>query len=401
MITQQYTPGQQEFLQIAEKEDIKASVFGDIIPDIKYKTENFDNSKPTIAYLHTGGTLMMVPSKNDENRLSFDGAIDIPKVIEICNYICNLEDKMNVIGIYVSNIDSKDVISKFWPIFANTIKSIYNIVDGTVVGHGTHTLDYSSTAMAYALQRLANPIVFTASQIPILGHLGSDGLPNLTGAMDIAANGNIAEVLVYFNGKILRATRASKVDDARLDGFDSKVIHPIGYYTGAGIEIFPNSSIPRGRNRKYELSFSPHFSNSVSSIKINPSTHNNSIREIKEASQNDVGFILETYGSGAVPKNIAPSLEECIKADFPIFLSSSCGNSGISNSMQNHDDDAKMISDLGIPNVGDMSTTAAVVKLMHIVGNNPGAPLKLIVDEMLKKSYAGEITVSRENTFRF
>gem|GEM_PF-5124445 len=33
---------------------IDISLFGETIPDIKYKTPKFNNTKPTIAYLHTG-----------------------------------------------------------------------------------------------------------------------------------------------------------------------------------------------------------------------------------------------------------------------------------------------------------------------------------------------------------
>gem|GEM_PF-4784702 len=36
---------------------------------------------------------------------------------------------MNIIGIYIDNVDSKEITSTYWPIFANTIRTIYSKVE--------------------------------------------------------------------------------------------------------------------------------------------------------------------------------------------------------------------------------------------------------------------------------
>jgi len=162
---EELTQGQQVFLAEAERKGVERRLFGDCIPEIKFQEEAPDSTKPTVAYLHTGGTLMMVPSQKEGGALTFDGAIDIPQVIDVTQTISSVRDAMNVLGIYIGNIDSKEVDPKIWQAIAATIKTIYDRVDGVVVGHGTHTLEYSSTAAAYSLQQPALPIVFTASQI--------------------------------------------------------------------------------------------------------------------------------------------------------------------------------------------------------------------------------------------
>ena len=121
---------------------------------------------------------MMVPSKIDPSKLSFDGAIDIAQVMEVCELISGVRSRYNVIGIYLANIDSKEMIPKVWTATSAAIKTIYDDVEGVTVGHGTHTLEHAAAGTAYALQRLGIPIIYTASQIPIIGHPGSDGLPN-------------------------------------------------------------------------------------------------------------------------------------------------------------------------------------------------------------------------------
>lgn len=393
-ITDDLTEGQKTFLSEAEKRGVERRLFGNSVPEIKFQEESPDASKPTIAYLHTGGTLMMVPSQQKQGALSFEGAIDIPKVIEVTQQISSVRDAINILGIYIENIDSKEIDSKVWQAIAATIKTIYERVDGVVVGHGTHTLEYSATAAAYTLQQPAIPIVFTASQIPILGHRGSDGLPNLTGAMEIAAFGDVAEVVAYANGEIHRATRVTKANDSRMKVFESRVTGPIGYFTAGGVELMAGARRRAGK-RKHELRFMPEFNPHVTAIKMQPGMNHEMVDLICE-NRGDIGLVIETYGSGAVPRRLVDVISKHVRRGFPVYLTSSCGESGISSAMQGHDEDSIAAYQAGVRNVGDMSTSAATVKLMHVIGNNPGESLQTIEEEMIGKSYAGEITLPED-----
>lgn len=389
---QDFTEGQQRFLQMADRRNVPRELFGDFVPEIKFEEEKPDSSKPTIAYIHTGGTLMMVPSAKHSGALSFEGAVDIPRALDVCDLISYVRRRYNIVGIYLANQDSKEVKPELWSAIAATIRSVYDQIEGAVVGHGTHTLEYSGAATAFALRNLAVPVVFTASQIPIIGYPGSDGLPNLTGSMEIAANGDIAEVLVYTHGEILRATRTTKKNDQRLDVFESRVTGPLGYFTAGGIELRPGAR-RRTSKRKHEIIFAPHFSKHVTTLKLQPAMSSELFRDIHD--ERDVGIILETYGSGAIPRSLVPSLKHHLDRGFPIFLSSSCAESGVSPSMQLHDEDAIAAHAAGIRNVRDMSTGTAVVKLMNVMGNSSGLSLDDIRREMIDKSYAGEITAGR------
>ncbi len=388
------------FLKQAEKAGVNQKLFGNYVPEIRFEEEKINLKKPTIAYIHTGGTLAMVPSQNKNGALTFEGAIDIEKVISIADSVSNIRYHYNIIGIFLSNLDSKEVKSDLWTALAATIKTIYDDVDGIVIGHGTHTLEYTSAAIAFCLRNVAIPIVFTASQIPIMGFPGSDGLSNLTGAMEIAARSDLAEVVVYCNGQIFRGARVTKKNDQRLDAFEARITGPCGYLTAAGIELLPGTR-GRGGKQKYELIFQPNFNPSITTLRLNPGVNMEQVQLIIE-SQKDVGMILETYGSGAIPKDLVEILSKYLNKGFPIFLTSSCAESGISTHMEGHDEDAQKAIKAGIITAKDMTTAAATVKLMNIMslfGNytkedNNGL-LKTIVKEMVEKNYAGEITVSR------
>lgn len=360
-------------------------------PEVKYRTAQPDPGKPTVLYLHTGGTLMMVPSKKDSGALSFEGAVDIPQVMQVLNDLANLEQHVNVIGVFLDNIDSKEVDSRLWTALANTVEAFYDEVDGVVVGHGTHTLEYSAAALGFALRGLAIPVVFTASQIPILGHLGSDGLPNLTGAFQVAAFSEAAEVLVYAHGEIHRGVRVTKANDSRLGVFDSPVTGPVGYFTASGVELMPGVRL-RSEVSKDQLQVLPRFSAFVTALKLQPGMDHRLVDLICEHDGNR-GLVIETYGSGAIPQKMVPVLARQIGRGFPVYLSSSCAESGASGGMQGHDEDARAAYAAGVRNVGDMSTSTATVKLMHVLGNNPDATLQQVEVEMTQKSYAGELSV--------
>lgn len=385
------SPGQVEFLGLAEKKGLKKGAFGSFIPEIQYKSEPFDLSLPTICYIHTGGTLMMVSDKKKGGKLTFEGAIDVTETIDICDRVSNIKSRYNIIAVYLASIDSKEVNAEMWEALSATIYTLYDQLEGVVVGHGTHTLEYSAAAMAFALRNIAIPVVFTASQIPILGRPGSDGLGNLTGAMEIAAYANLAEVVAYTNGQIFRGSRVTKKNDNRLDVFESRILGPIGYFTASGVELLANA-YRRDKRRKFELYYSPKFSKSVSILKIQPGMDKTVIDYLIERGR-DRGIILETYGSGAIPREFVETISNHVKAGHPIFLSSSCAESGIHASMQLHDVDALMAYEAGVRNLCDMSTSAATVKLMNILGNHPDAKLQEIQEEMVSKCYAGEISL--------
>jgi L-asparaginase len=395
----QLSDGQREFLAMAEKRGVPKELFGSHVPEVKFQEEEPDSSKPTIAYFHTGGTLMMVPSRRADGALSFEGAIDIPKVMEVCDQIAAIRSRYNVIGIDICNVDSKDVGPEHWRAMAGAARTVYDQIDGGVYGHGTHTLEYSAAAVAYAMRKLAIPLVFTASQIPILGHPGSDGLPNLTGAMQIAAHGDLAEVVAYAHGEIHRGTRVVKKDDKRLAVFESRVVDPVGYYVASGnhVEVRPGARRRRGK-QKWELQFNPVFNSSVAVVRNTPGTRFDITEDVVKA-RKDVGLLLETYGSAAVNKDLVPHLADHYESGFPVFLTSTCADTGVSADMRGHDEDAIAAYKAGVRDAGDMTTTAAAVKLMHIQGllpseafDDPKERLEVIAVEMSQKSYAGELT---------
>ena len=121
---------------------------------------------------------------------------------------------------YPQLIDSSNIRPNNWQQIASDIASRYAQFDGFVVLHGTDTMAYSCSMISFMLQNLHKPVIFTGSQIPLC-EARTDGLENLVGALTMAADERIKEVCLYFNGRLLRGNRSSKLNAYLFDAFDS------------------------------------------------------------------------------------------------------------------------------------------------------------------------------------
>ena len=120
-------------------------------------------------------------------------------------------------------------------------------------------MSYTASALSFMLENLGKPVVLTGSQIPI-PEMRSDGRDNLLGkrnrplltfklmsslsvhlfvtfnhvvvsfligALYMAGHYCIPEVCLYFNCKLMRGNRTSKVSTNRLDAFDTPNFPPL------------------------------------------------------------------------------------------------------------------------------------------------------------------------------
>lgn len=136
---------------------------------------------------------------------------------------------------YEPLLDSSDMTFDDWIRIAKDIRKSYHEYDGFVVLHGTDTLAYTASALSFMMENLGKPVILTGAQIPV-AEVRSDGRENLIGALIVAANFDIPEVTVYFNNKLLRGNRCTKLDNSGLSAFDSPNMNPL-----ASMDISINS----------------------------------------------------------------------------------------------------------------------------------------------------------------
>jgi lysophospholipase len=69
-------------------------------------------------------------------------------------------------------------------------------------------------------------VIVTGSQVP-LTEVRNDAVENLLGALTIAGHFVIPEVSLYFNQKLYRGNRTSKISAVDFDAFDSPNLAPL------------------------------------------------------------------------------------------------------------------------------------------------------------------------------
>ena len=178
------------------------------------------NQKPRIILVYTGGTIGMTRDPKSGSLIPFDFSSLLKKIPEIKGIHCDIE------CVWLEKpIDSSNMNPKHWIKICQKICQWYMLADGFVILHGSDTMSYTASAISFMIENLEKPIIFTGSQLPI-GDLRTDAKENLITSIHIAScqeNGQpiIQEVGLYFEHKLYRANRTTKINAEHFNAFVS------------------------------------------------------------------------------------------------------------------------------------------------------------------------------------
>jgi L-asparaginase len=339
--------------------------------------------KGRILIIYTGGTFGM--TYDDEGVLM---PFDFSLIMEHLPTLKNLALELTVVS-FETPIDSSNIIPEHWQVLAKIIFQNYDSHDGFVVLHGTDTMAYTASALSFMLEGLGKPVVFTGAQLPIT-EARSDARENLITALDFATarkDGKplVPEVCIYFDYVLLRGNRSKKVESMQFDAFDSGNYPPLAK---AGVKIDYNFSVIRSIPDHKKLNLLSSIDNNISVLKLFPGIPPTTVDAILQT-KGLKAVIIETYGSGNAPtsQSLLSSLKKAIDSGIIILNISQCSGGMV---IQGKYETSRDLQRIGVIGGADMTTEAAVTKLMLLLGEYGVESTR----EMLVKNLAGELTTA-------
>lgn len=331
---------------------------------------------PKILMIHTGGTLMMRAGSEGGPLEPDVYTNDLLAELPVLRSLAQIDTRI------LFNLDSGDIQPHHWVELASLIHQEIEQYDGVVVVHGTDAMAYTASALAFLLPGLDRPVVLTGAQRPLFT-VRTDARTNLVDACHIATL-PVPEVGIAFSSKFYRGCRSTKVDAWGLEAFSSPLCQPL-VELGLGLMIGKHVLAPRVSGA-FDGRIDPH----VLCIRVFPGLNPAFLEHAMESGVH--GIVLEAYGVGNVPgleSSLVPVIEKATANQVPVVMVSQCPRGAVDLSLYSG---SAAAARAGAISGGDMTTEAALTKLMVTLGRAPKGRVVEYVSNAFRRPLLGEMT---------
>lgn len=341
------------------------------------------DTKPKILLIYTGGTIGMIRDFETGALKAFNFEDLLQHIPEINLLDCLIETQS-----FHTPIDSSNMNPKYWVQLVEMIEAAYNDFDGFVILHGSDTMSYTASMISFMLENLCKPIIFTGSQLPI-GDLRTDAKENLITSIQIAAlqekgKPKLQEVGLYFEYKLYRANRTTKINAEHFEAFASLNYPPLAE---SGVHLYFNDIALLEPADTCVLKVQKQLAHQIVLLKMFPGLDKSTFQHIISL-EGLQGLIIETFGSGNVTNEswFLDGLLTIIEQGVPVVNVTQCSGGSVTMGLYE--------TSVGLKNIGvisgkDITTEAALAKMRYLLGKEIlGHEFKT----MFETSLRGELT---------
>lgn len=282
------------------------------------------------------------------------------------------------------NLDSADFQPHHWVELAQVIHSERERYDGFVIVHGTDTMAYTASALAFLLPGLDRPVILTGAQKPLID-VRTDARTNLVDACHLATM-PIPEVGIAFHSQLLRGCRSTKLDAWAMKAFGSPACPPLAEL-GLTVQIAPHVLAARTAE-----AFDGRVESHVLVVRAFPGLDPSFLH--CALAQGVRGLVLEAFGAGNLPRlqnSLIPVIEAAHAIDVPVVLVSQSTRGAVDLKRYQGGVAAAKAGAIG---ASDMTSEAALTKLMIVLGRAQGGGQGRVAmtRKAFASSWAGEIS---------
>ncbi len=333
-------------------------------------------AKTSVLLIYTGGTIGMIQDAKNGQLRPFDFAHLTDQIPELKKF----DIRLSAIS-FEHPIDSSDMDPTVWIKLAKMIQKNYSKYDGFVILHGSDTMAFTASALSFMLENLDKPVILTGSQLPI-GIIRTDGKENLITAIEIAGakekeRAVVREVCIYFEYQLYRGNRTHKFNSEHFQAFQSPN-YPVLAEAGVHLRYNQAAMLPAGKSKlKVHTTLDPN----ITILHLFPGVTRNAVKAIV-STRGLKALILLTFGSGNCSTEtwFLDLLANTIQKGILILNITQCNAGSVD---QGKYETSASLQHIGVVGGGDMTTEAAVAKLMFVLGkakNNKAALKELTRD---------------------
>ncbi|MGA3213831.1 MAG: asparaginase [Terriglobales bacterium] len=286
-------------------------------------------------------------------------------------------------------LDSSNITPQDWARIAQSIGTNYEQFDGFLVLHGTDTMSYTASALAFMFENLGKPVILTGSQVPLC-QPRTDAYENLVTSLLIAANFDIPEVALFLNNTLLRGCRSVKTNATAFEAFASPNFPPLAI---AGVDIQVNRDLVRRTvDPSGPLWVQERMDPNVGVLWLFPGITSQFVSNCLRAPIK--GLVLKAFGVGNGPSEDRAFMAAIREATNRGVVVVACTQSESGKVDLSSYATGSALAAAGVIGGGDMTTEAALAKLSYLLGKGL-APSE--VRALVAQDLRGELSVDQSS----